>query len=113
MNNILVFNKDSTLSLSYKYKGKCMNINFYEKFIFKINDFDFSNYNTYTNLKISNSELSKNDHWIYDIHFFVHSMIKFISKDKLIKIDKPLYENLIKFFFLIVSQHPQHVTTDY
>ena len=98
MNNILVFNKEYPLIIDYKYKNKRMSIEFFERYIFKLNDFDFSNFDSYNNTKIEHSKFANNDHWIYDVHFFVHSMIVFITEEKLMKIDSVLFNNLKKYF---------------
>lgn len=97
MNNILVFAKERPLIINFNSTTR---FEFLENYVFKINDFDFSSHDSLTNRKISESKFSNNDNWIYDVHFFVHSLFLFITHEKFIKIDNNLYTCLKDYFLL-------------
>lgn len=92
--NVLV--GEATKPYTLKYKNRIFK--FDEHFIFKLADFDFSLLQEYTtNEKLTNKEMFKETNWLTDIHFFIHSLFYFISKDEYVS-DKIFFDCLHEKF---------------
>lgn len=92
--NILVFKKNEPLILQFeKYT-----ITFDEKYIFKINDFDFVKISKKTNNKIKDSSYEKTVPWFSDVFYFCTMLPTYEKNIK--KIDKELYLELKKTFLV-------------
>ena len=92
--NVLVDAMDDPYELSYKNSI----FKFSERFVFKLADFDFSLLKEYTqNNKLKNKTLFKETNWLTDIHFFIHSLFYYISKDEYLS-DKFFFDTLFNKF---------------
>lgn len=91
-NNILVFHNVNPVTVPYKD----MIFNFDKKYIFKITDFDFSNFITVMNKKISNKSYLKLNNIIYDIYYLFYNIVEIFFRES-IKEDVDLYKFLTKF----------------
>lgn len=91
-NNILVFHCVNPIIIPYKNKY----FNFNKKYIFKITDFDFSNFINVPNKKIINKSYLNLNNIIYDVYYLFYNMVEIFFK-KTLQYDKELYSFLTSF----------------
>jgi serine/threonine protein kinase len=89
--NILVYSKNKDISIEYKEDGlNGCSFDFFESYIFKLNDFDFSRTNNVSNQL--NSQNNLNDIF-YDVHFL---FVTLFSNRRYIEEMEPIYEEYYK-----------------
>lgn len=95
--NVLTVSINDNVPRIINYKNN--SFHFYEHFMFKISDFDFSVLPCYLeNKKVANSKLAKNRSWFIDIHNFVHKIFSYITEEEInadIFFFKKLHETFI------------------